>query len=84
MAFRVALARGVGGFRESGGPQVAMPPGVAVAELCVRLRQRWPERRIVAEPPARVAHPVPAVQAGFVHFLGRCYAEGVGRARPAS
>jgi GT2 family glycosyltransferase len=84
MAFRAAVVRGVGGFREDVGRVGTRPLGCEETELCIRLRQRWPDRRIVYEPAARVVHHVPAARAGAGYFVARCYAEGVSKARVAA
>jgi len=53
MAFRAALVREVGGFREGIGRVGTRPTGCEETELCIRLRQRWPEGRL--EGPGRGA-----------------------------
>ncbi len=49
-------------------------------ELCIRVRQQWPEGIWLYEPRARVFHRVPADRASFRYFLTRCYNEGLGKA----
>jgi GT2 family glycosyltransferase len=84
MAFRTELVRGVGGFHEGVGRVGTRPVGCEETELCIRLRQRWPARRIVYEPMARVVHRVPAARARVGYYVARCYAEGASKARVAS
>lgn len=84
MAFRAALVREVGGFREGIGRVGSTPTGCEETELCIRLRQRWPEGRIVYEPQARIVHRVPAGRARVRYYLARCHAEGVSKARVAA
>jgi GT2 family glycosyltransferase len=83
MAFRAALVREVGGFREDVGRVGTRPAGCEETELCIRLRQRWPEGRIVYDPEARIVHRVPAARATVRYYLARCAAEGVSKARVA-
>jgi glycosyltransferase involved in cell wall biosynthesis len=45
-------------------------------ELCIRARQRWPDRPIVYDPAVRVRHRVPAERARWRYFVDRCYLEG--------
>jgi GT2 family glycosyltransferase len=84
MAFRAAPVRAVGGFREDLGRVGTHPAGCEETELCIRLRRRWPARRIVYEPAARVAHRVPLDRARFGYFGSRCFAEGRSKARVAA
>lgn len=69
-----------GGFREDVGRVGTRPMGCEETELCVRARQRWPERGFLYEPAARVRHRVPASRATFRYFAARCYAEGRSKA----
>jgi GT2 family glycosyltransferase len=84
MAFRAALVREVGGFREGVGRVGTRPTGCEETELCIRLRQRWPEGRIVYDPAARIVHRVPATRARVGYYVARCYAEGVSKAQVAA
>jgi hypothetical protein len=49
-------------------------------ELCIRLRQRWPWRKLVYAPDGIVFHQVPAERARLGYFLTRCYREGGSKA----
>jgi hypothetical protein len=84
MAFRAGLVRAAGGFREDMGRVGARPLGCEETELCIRLRQRWPARRIVHEPLARVRHRVPPERARAGYYVARCFSEGVSKARVAA
>jgi GT2 family glycosyltransferase len=72
MSFRRDLVRQLGGFR--------LGYGCDETELCIRLRQRWPEKRVLYVPDARVLHRVPAGRTRFRRFLARCYFEGGSKA----
>jgi GT2 family glycosyltransferase len=72
MSFRRDLVRELGGFR--------LGYGCDETELCIRLRQRWPEKRVLYVPEARIFHRVPASRGRFGRFLSRCYFEGGSKA----
>jgi glucosyl-dolichyl phosphate glucuronosyltransferase len=72
MSFRRELVRELGGFR--------LGYGCDETELCIRLRQRWPEKKVLYVPEARVFHHVPAGRTRFSRFLARCYFEGGSKA----
>jgi len=72
MSFRRDLVRELGGFR--------LGYGCDETELCIRLRQRWPEKKILYIPDAGVLHRVPASRTRFGRFLSRCYFEGGSKA----
>jgi GT2 family glycosyltransferase len=72
MSFRRELVRELGGFR--------LGYGCDETELCIRLRQRWPEKRVLYLPEARVFHRVPASRTRFRRFISRCYFEGGSKA----
>jgi GT2 family glycosyltransferase len=71
----------VGGFHTAIGRIGGRPLGCEETELCIRLRQRRPEWRLVYEPRARIYHRVPAQRAAWEYFRARCYAEGLSKAR---
>ncbi len=58
MSFRRDVFAQVGGFSDGLGRIGSTPLGCEETELCIRLRQRMPEARIVFEPAARVTHRV--------------------------
>jgi glucosyl-dolichyl phosphate glucuronosyltransferase len=72
MSFRRDLVRQLGGFR--------LGYGCDETELCIRLRQRWPEKKLLYLPEACVLHHVPANRMRFARFLSRCYFEGGSKA----
>jgi hypothetical protein len=54
--------------------------GCDETEFCLRLGARWPDKRLVYEPEAVVAHRVSASRHEFRHFRERCYFEGGSKA----
>jgi glucosyl-dolichyl phosphate glucuronosyltransferase len=72
MSFRRDLLRELGGFR--------LGYGCDETELCIRLRQRWPEKTVLYVPEASVLHRVPASRTRFRRYLSRCYFEGGSKA----
>jgi glycosyltransferase involved in cell wall biosynthesis len=84
MAFRTELVRELDGFREDMGRVGTRPVGCEETELCIRMRQRWPERKIVYEPLARISHHVPRERARVRYYMSRCFGEGLSKAKVAS
>jgi len=80
MSFRRAVFEAVGGFRSGIGRVGTRPVGCEETELCIRIRQRWPQYQLLYEPRARVFHEVPASRAGWRYFGARCYGEGLSKA----
>lgn len=72
MSFRRDVLDALGRFR--------LGYGCDETELCIRLRQRWPEKKLLYVPDATVSHYVPAARARFSRFLARCYFEGGSKA----
>jgi glucosyl-dolichyl phosphate glucuronosyltransferase len=72
MSFRRDLLDALGRFR--------LGYGCDETELCIRLRQRWPQKRLVYAPDAKVLHRIPASRARLRYFLTRCYFEGGSKA----
>jgi glucosyl-dolichyl phosphate glucuronosyltransferase len=72
MSFRRELLDALGGFR--------LGYGCDETELCIRLRQRWPEKKLLYTPRAKVFHHVPRGRSRFRRFLSRCYFEGGSKA----
>ena len=72
MSFRADVLSDLGGFR--------LGYGCDETEFCIRLRQRWPERRVIYLPEASVSHYVPADRVRFKRFLKRCQFEGGSKA----
>ena len=71
MSFLRELLDRLGGFR--------LGYGCDETELCIRLGQHWPEKRLLYVPEARVFHHVPQSRSGFPRFVSRCYFEGGSR-----
>jgi glycosyltransferase involved in cell wall biosynthesis len=90
MSFRRELLISIGCFR----PGLTLRTGPASSrgadplstfscdetELCIRLRHRWPSKRLLYVPEARVFHQVPGDRARLRYFLTRCYLEGGSKA----
>jgi GT2 family glycosyltransferase len=72
MSYRRDLLVELGGFR--------LGYGCDETELCIRLRQRWPEKHLVYVPEAAASHYVPDSRATFSRFLSRCFFEGGSKA----
>ncbi|ADI13656.1 glycosyltransferase [Truepera radiovictrix] len=81
MSFRRSALAAVGEFRVGLGRLGALPEGGEETELCIRLRQRFPEGRLLHVPEARVVHRIAARRLSLRYFAARCYAEGVSKAR---
>ena len=47
---------------------------------CIRLRQRWPDKRFLFVPEARVLHHIDTSRMTVGRFLWRCYFEGGSKA----
>lgn len=80
MAFRREVFTSVGGFHAGVGRIGTLPVGCEETELCIRLRQRWPDALIMYEPRAVVLHRVPRQRLTWRYFRSRCYAEGRSKA----
>ncbi len=80
MSFRRDVFTVAGGFRSDMGRVRALPAGCEETELCIRVRQCWPQRQLLFEPRARVHHHVPADRSRWRYFRSRCYAEGRSKA----
>ncbi len=79
--YRRELFETIGGFRSGiGRDSSARPMGGEETELCIRARQRWPEKIFLYEPNAIIHHRIPAARATWRYFRSRCYAEGLSKA----
>jgi glucosyl-dolichyl phosphate glucuronosyltransferase len=81
MSFRREIFDTVGDFRsaiELTGKRHA--GGCEETELCIRVRQRWPQSVFLYQPRASVCHRVPASRTSWRYFCARCYAEGRAKA----
>jgi hypothetical protein len=72
MSFRREVFATLGGFR--------LGYGCDETELCIRLHQQWPQKVLLYNPQAKVAHKVPADRAKWAYFRSRCYFEGRSKA----
>ena len=80
MSLRREVFAEVGGFRPGIGRVGTLPVGCEETELCIRVRQRWPQGELVYVPTAVVRHRVPQGRATWGYFRSRCYAEGISKA----
>ena len=80
MCIRREVFEAVGGFRSSLGRVGTRPIGCEETELCIRARQRWPQRIFLFIPLAQVLHRVPGPRTSWHYFWARCYAEGISKA----
>ena len=80
MSFRREVFEAVGGFRSEIGRVGIRPLGCEETELCIRIRQRWPERSFLYQPRASVFHRVPGSRTCWRYFCSRCYSEGISKA----
>jgi cellulose synthase/poly-beta-1,6-N-acetylglucosamine synthase-like glycosyltransferase len=80
MSFRRELVDEVGGFTSDLGRVWGAPTGCEETELCIRMRERWPEGHFVYDPRARVMHRVPEDRGRVSYFAARCHAEGRSKA----
>jgi hypothetical protein len=81
MSFRREVFDTVGDFRSQNGhlgPRHA--GGCEETELCIRVRQRWPQSQFLYLPRARVFHRVPDNRTSWRYFCSRCYVEGLAKA----
>jgi GT2 family glycosyltransferase len=81
MSFRREVFEAVGGFHseiEKLGPMHA--GGCEETELCVRARQRWPQRVFLYQPQACVFHCVPSDRTRWSYYCSRCFSEGISKA----
>jgi GT2 family glycosyltransferase len=80
MAFRADVLSELGGFRLGMGRLGHLPLGGGETELCIRARQRWPGRPLLAVEDAVVQHHVTRVRQTSRYFVRRCFYEGVSKA----
>lgn len=80
MSFRKEVFDEVGGFENGLGRIGKVPLGCEETELCIRARQRWPNRKVIFAPSAKVLHNVPDARTKFKYFVSRCYSEGLSKA----
>jgi GT2 family glycosyltransferase len=80
-SYRREIFEEIGGFRSGIGRVGDKPLGCEETELCIRARQRWPDRRFIYEPAAAIYHHVPRLRTRFRYLRSRCFAEGRSKAR---
>ena len=80
MAFRAEVFAEGERFSAAVGRVGTAPTGCEETELCIRVRRRRPEARIVFEPTARVLHRVTPARERVSYFARRCLAEGHSKA----
>ncbi len=83
MAFRRDVFHSAGGFRNEIGRIGTRPVGCEETELCIRIAQRWPQKKILYQPDASVLHTVSEQRATWRYFCSRCYFEGRSKAMVA-
>ncbi|MFL5802452.1 MAG: glycosyltransferase family 2 protein [Roseiflexaceae bacterium] len=80
MSFRREVFVAAGHFRSEIGRVGTHPVGCEETELCIRIRQHWPEYTLLYRPEARVFHRVPPPRGRWSYFRARCYGEGISKA----
>jgi hypothetical protein len=80
MSFRREVFGVVGGFRDGIGRVGTRPVGCEETELCIRVNQRWSNKKLLYDPAAQVYHRVPANRGTWHYFLTRCFSEGLSKA----
>lgn len=80
MAFRRSVFEEVGLFRIEIGRFGKILLGSEETELCIRLKKRFPDVKVVYEPSAVVYHKVSENRLRFTYVLKRAYYEGVSKA----
>jgi hypothetical protein len=84
MSFRANVLPDDPAFPVGVGRVGTKPMGCEETELCIRIRQRHQQARILFEPRATVWHRVTPDRTRWNYFLARCYAEGMSKALVAS
>lgn len=80
MAFRRNDLTVIGGFNLDTGRVGTIPLGAEETEVCIRLRQADPSRRIVFEPKSIVRHRVTPERTTWSYLLRRSFYEGISKA----
>lgn len=80
MSFRTSIFDDFEGFSSSIGRLGSKPLGCEETELCIRIRKRWPNHKVLYIPSARVRHYVPKTRQRRSYFLSRCFYEGISKA----
>jgi glycosyltransferase involved in cell wall biosynthesis len=77
MLFRREVFDEIGGFRTNIGN---LPSGWEEEELCIRIKQRWPQHILLYVPSALVWHRIPHKLITWHHLAAKCYSEGFSKA----
>jgi GT2 family glycosyltransferase len=80
MSFRRDALVRVGGFAEQLGRTATLPLGCEETELCIRLRQREPDAKVLLQPAATVRHRVTGDRLDWGYLRRRSWNEGVSKA----
>jgi glycosyltransferase involved in cell wall biosynthesis len=80
MSIRRQPLADLGGFVDGIGRSGTKPVGCEETELCIRARQRWPDRLTLYVPDARIRHTVTRERTSPTYFVSRCLAEGRSKA----
>ncbi|NLG97644.1 MAG: glycosyltransferase family 2 protein [Chloroflexi bacterium] len=83
LAVRKQIFEAVGGFR-SGFGKIGARSQPEDTDFCIRVTQRFPDKKWFYIPEAVVWHKTPASRATFLYFLTRTYNEGWGKASLAT
>jgi glycosyltransferase involved in cell wall biosynthesis len=84
MSFRRSVLERAGGFDARMGRVGNGTTGGEETEVCIRVRERFPDTEIVFEPRARVFHRVSPQRAHWSYFVKRCWGEGQSKAQLAA
>ena len=79
MAFRRQELLAIGGFNLETGRVGSIPLGAEETEVCIRLRQQDPSRRIIFEPKSIVLHTVTPERMTWRYLRRRSFFEGVSK-----
>lgn len=80
MCIQRKILEDVGGFRNGIGRVGTRPLGGEETELCIRIKQHFPQKVFIYEPQAKIHHHIPSQRATLHYFLLRCYSEGLSKA----
>ena len=84
MSFRRSVLERAGGFDARMGRVGNGTTGGEETEVCIRVRERFPDTEIIFEPRARVYHRVSPQRAHWSYFVKRCWGEGQSKAQLAA
>jgi glycosyltransferase involved in cell wall biosynthesis len=80
MSLRSVVLREVGAFSSSIGRVGTHPAGCEETELCIRVRERWPDAFLLYDPDLVVDHYLSEDRASPRYFIRRCWSEGRSKA----